>query len=114
MSDCSTAAMLPKEPPKKRELSLVEELHLIQEACIYNIEMSEGSSFHCYDITGDFFDKHIVAKAEELEQRHERLKQVAWDMWITLISTDDLFIQERASRHRDCLEALGVQVGGIR
>lgn len=88
MSDCSTQAMKPKEPPKTCG-SLTREFRNIQDHCRYEREGSVAGSFHCYDVTGSCFDRW-VDEVEGLEQRYQQLEQVARDMWnfFRLISDD--------------------------
>lgn len=119
MSDCSINAFKPKKLPKTCGHTLVEELHIVQQNCRYERKSSDTESFHCYDITGDFFDLRIVKQAEEFEQHYQQLEQVAKGLFRSIILTKNqldgkvLYVEfdtERINYFREQLEKLGVYI----
>lgn len=110
MSDSSTAAMNPKEQVKicgNCGNSCGHKTKLY--GCVYSYVpcLLNGTFEHECNYCSDW-----IPRTDTLEQRYQQLEQVAQEMWMSLTSTDDLFIQDRASRHREQLQALGVDVRG--
>lgn len=96
MSDCSTAAMLPKEPPKRR-IGYV----LRWEIDDPNENMSQVTEV---EVNGHKFVR---------EQRHQQLEQLAREMydWADgVVNRCYTVVPERVDGFREQLEALGVSL----
>lgn len=107
MSDCSTEAMKPKEPPMSSTGIDVEDL----QKCVELIASVTGAPVP--DCPCNLTD--VYHSVKDLQQRHQQLEQVAWEMFQDIESAfvSGKFKPEVYADYRDKLEAVGVKTYGL-